>query len=98
MRLYFSNHEEESCYDLDYWREYLLEHNISELKLFEAVPDHGNGFFFCREYGEIGESRDNSCGKQCDSYKPRNGKSGRCRFSVSTYSQGDKSRILKRQQ
>ena len=94
MKLYFSEYSEE-CFTKDYWKWYLEDNNLSEIKLFEAVPDFGNGYFYCQEYGEIGEVSDKSCGKQCEFYKPRNGKNGRCRFSASTHGQGDKFIILK---
>jgi hypothetical protein len=43
--------------------------------------------FFCKEFGEIVEIK-GSCGKNCDSYKPMNGKSGICTYHGYIYDHG----------
>lgn len=49
----------------------------AEIELYEAVPGKESGFFWCRDVGLPGE--DGDCGKLCDGYAPKNGKTGMCR-------------------
>ncbi len=91
-QLYFDT-DGEYAYDRQYWLEYMQENNLDEIRLFEAVPEYGTGYFWCGEYFEVGEVGE-GCGKACEAYSPRNGKNGRCRFSNHLYSPG-KEIILK---
>ena len=77
INLYFRTSDSEICYPLKYHMEQAKIYGLSEIELFEAIPDNTPGYFFCREFGQIGE--DGSCGIQCDRYSPRNGRSGMCR-------------------
>jgi hypothetical protein len=70
---------------MDHWKEELAEQGLDEIELDLAKPDFGNGFYWCDEYQECGESGQGDCGRQCAAYKPRNGKNGRCIHSVHTY-------------
>ena len=94
MKFYF-DHEGESCYQLDYWKEQMNEWDLSELTLFDAKMEVGNGYFYCVEFGTSGESGRSDCGKWCEKYNPRNGKNGRCVHSANTYEMTDKIKILK---
>lgn len=95
-KLYFPKGDEGSCYQLEYWREYMKENNLSEIELFEAKRETGSGYFFCKEFLEIGEVSEGGCGKTCEKYKPNNGKNGRCKHYGYTYEYTDKKLILKR--
>ena len=92
-KFYFSDLED-SSYHLSYWKEYMKDNLLTEIKLFEAKVDFGNGYFYCQELGILDEVGNEWCGKLCRSYKPRNGKNGRCRHSGHTYDQTDKVKIL----
>jgi len=48
-------------------------------------PERHSEFFFCRHHQEVGLKGEGTCGVQCDSYAPRNGKNGRCRHSAHCY-------------
>ena len=95
MKLYFSDQAGESCHTVDYFYEYMRENNVKELTLFRAKPEFGSEYFFCRECSDVGEVGNSDCGKLCESYKPRNGKNGRCVHSTFVYDVTDEKRILK---
>jgi hypothetical protein len=86
--------DDEMAYTIDSHLEYMDDHNIKELKVFEAKIVTGSDFFYCTKYFEIGE-KGQGCGRFCDDYKPRNRKNGRCCYSSNCYEQTDKFRILK---
>ena len=88
IKYYFCDIHEESCWQLEHYADMMNEENFDEIILTEAVMVTGQGFYFCSEFGEIGESGDGNCGVICDSYKPRNGKNGRCVHSNNTYEHG----------
>ena len=74
---------------LSYWREYMKENELTELKLHESKVEIGSDYFWCKHFQEVG-IKGEGCGKSCEKYQPRNGKSGRCRFSAPTYELTDK--------
>jgi hypothetical protein len=76
-------HDELFCYPLEHFRD-MLDAQLPTMRLYRAKADTGSGTFFCREFGEVG-LKGESCGRQCDSYEPRNGKNGRCRHSAHCY-------------
>ena len=92
-KLYFK-HDDEGCYTLNHHQEYMKDNFIDEMILFEAKRETGMGYFYCREYGEIGEVGE-GCGKLCDGYKPNNGKNGRCKHYGWCYEQTENKFILK---
>ena len=58
-KYYFSKYHE-SCYQLNYFKEYMIDKDIKEMELFEAEIEIGNGYFFCThikilDVGEVGE-------------------------------------------
>ena len=67
-----------------------------EVILVEQERDFGNGFMWCIELGEFIEKGDNDCGEDCEHYKPRNGKSGRCKFLDNTFKRTGKVFRLKK--
>ena len=82
MKLYFGD-EEGHCYTLDYFIEQLDEVN-EEITVYPAVMMTGESFFYCRKFSEVGGVGE-GCGKICETYKPRNGKNGRCVHSKNCY-------------
>ena len=67
----------ETYHTLDEIISYMKENDMKEAKVAVGKIERGTEFFFCKAKEEIGLS--GCCGKECDSYKPRNGKSGICR-------------------
>ena len=96
MKYYFCHDYDESirCYPLAFLQTYVNENEIPELRIVEAEIEIGTSYFYCKEYGEIGETGEN-CGKVCDKYAPRNGKNGRCKSHSNCYIPTDKVIILK---
>ena len=78
-KYYFMTKDDENCYTLDYIKQWMIDNNIEEMIIYEAKKSDIKDFFFCRFIGEVGE-KDNSCGKQCEDYIPRNKISGCCKF------------------
>jgi hypothetical protein len=94
-KLYFNAEESdpENCYTLEYWRWFLSYEEVKEVKLHPAIPEKIGDVFWCREYEAFYDIEDKPCGKWCDGYKPRNGKSGCCvNLSHISYSP-DKSKV-----
>ncbi len=91
-KLYF-NEFEDFCNGIEHHLEYMADNGIKEMKVFEAKIETGTGFFFCTNFYEVGEVGQ-SCGKQCEAYKPLNGKNGRCKHSGYLYEQTDKFKML----
>ena len=94
-KYYFSKQEQERCYTLDYWKQYLIDNGLNEIELYEAVRDTGSGHFYCKEFCEVGISGE-GCGKECDKYTPNNGKNGRCKHFGYCYEITDNKFTLKR--
>lgn len=95
-KYYFSQHEPEYCYKKDYHLQYMKDNQINEMLVFEAKREIGSDMFFCKEVMEVGvKGEGDGCGNMCEHYKPRNGKSGRCKHSGYVYEQTEKSVILK---
>ena len=70
---------DEIAFDKETQFDFMRENNLKEMKVHEMEREHGTGYFWCAEIGEIGESND-SCGKNCDNYKPNNVKNGKCKY------------------
>lgn len=79
-KLYFLLNVSEICYDIDYFKNLMTSNGISEMKVFRAEPERWNDVFWCRSECFCGDKSMETCGKQCLAYKPRNGKSGCCRY------------------
>jgi len=96
-KLYFSEYDDDNCYNLTYHREYMKDNLIDEMILIEAKRETGTGYFFCKEYGEISEVNGSCgyCGMACSFYKPLNGKSGRCKHYGWCYEPTDNQFVLK---
>lgn len=95
-KFYFQKGEP-MCFTKQHHLEFMQEYNIQEMEVCEAKREVGNGFFFCKKYDEIGESSDTGCGRSCEGYLPKNGKSGCCKYYGYTYECTDKIVTLKTQ-
>ena len=77
---YFIGVNEEFCYSLKTFKEELREDGLDSIELWEMKRDYG-GPMWCKLKQEFSEYTDECCGKiNCDNYKPRNHKNGRCNF------------------
>ena len=77
----------DTCEELDHFKEMLEEDDENSYELEEWAPNiPSDGSFWCQEDGESYEASEGICGTICNSYEPRNGKSGRCRWHSATYS------------
>mgnify|MGYP000968237924 FL=1 len=84
-KLYFLTADAELCYK----GEYLLEEaGVDELEVYSANPIKDDSLFYCKEFESCGEKGE--CGKDCEGYEPRNGKSGCCKHLGQLYEHGDK--------
>lgn len=88
-KLYFAPEIDElNCYKLSDIKDMAKFEGLNEIEIIEAERDTGQGYFFCKHFAEVGEVGE-GCGKMCEAYKPRNGKSGRCLHSGYCYSYTD---------
>ncbi len=87
-KFYFRSVEDELCYTADHHMANAKDEKLTEVELFEATPEKVDGFFWCRAVDECTE--DGYCGKQCEDYEPKNGKSGMCRHKGRLYTPGKK--------
>jgi len=67
--------------------DYMIEHGLCEMDLWLAKREIKSSYFFCKHFGEVGNKTEGVCGKSCEGYKPRNGKSGVCFHYGYTYEQ-----------
>lgn len=93
-KYFFENSDSEVCYNKKYFDIHMQEEGLTEMSVFEAIPDKIKGIFWCRKHKFCGDDSTVTCGKQCKEYAPRNGRSGCCKFySTGIYIQGDKVKI-----
>lgn len=93
-KLYFREHEDESCYNEKALKIMMKKFGCKQQKVFEAKRMTHHDYFFCKEFGEIGEVGE-SCGSVCPKYIPNNGKNGRCKHYGYLYEKTEKSKIIK---
>jgi len=89
-KTYFSDIDDEFSHSKIWLLERMKEREITELKVNEAKRVIGSDFYFCKIYDTVGERCGdfNDCGKMCDDYEPRNGKSGCCKHRGFCYEPG----------
>jgi len=66
---------------------------LTEIEVIKAIPEKINGIFWCKLYGTCGDrSADvDKCGRSCEHYTPRNGKTGCCKYYTNIlYTHGEK--------
>lgn len=90
-KLYFNQVDPDLCYPLSYFKDMLASDPDAPevMTLLEAEREYGTGFFTCQHFGQVGESKE-SCGKLCEGYAPRNGKSGICKHHGPVYTASNK--------
>jgi hypothetical protein len=72
----------------------MAENNLKELELTLAEKEKDSDFFLCKKVMDVGEK--GNCGKICDFYDPRNGKSGICKhYSNNIFEETDEKKIIK---
>ncbi len=86
-RSMFFTRESENCTTLDTIVDEMryLHSTKCEVTLAKRTPNQD--YMYCRLYQEVGEK--GNCGKFCNGYKPRNGKSGACVSLGSLYEPTD---------
>lgn len=82
-KYYFRTEDDERCYTLEYHLADAKDEGLTEIELFEAVPEKVDGMFWCRAVDECSE--EGYCGWQCEEYEPKNGKSGMCKHKCNTF-------------
>ena len=92
-RYYFEVGNWENCFDLDYYKDRIIDGEKS-IDLVGAVIDYGGDSLWCVTQGEMIERGDNDCGKMCSFYQPRNGKSGMCKEARNGYTYNGESFTL----
>lgn len=93
---YFKYKDAELCYSKEYFIDKMKERGVTEIEVFEGLPFKSKGIFWCSEQCFCGDNSYYTCGKQCDDYKPRNGKSGCCKYyKTSLYQACEEPTILK---
>ena len=86
---------EEMAYTKTYLIDEMKERGLFEVEVSIAVRELKTNYFYCRALGEVlikGKGYD-PCGKECDDYDPRNGKSGCCKHRGLCYIPGAKYRL-----
>jgi hypothetical protein len=90
-QFYFSNKDSEVCYTRRKFDFYMEERGLSEIEVYKAEKYKSTDVFWCQVECFCGDDSQDTCGKQCSSYEPRNGKSGCCRhYSKYLYEKGEK--------
>lgn len=90
QKLYFTGEDDEMCFTLRYHLDNARLDGLTEIEFLEAIPDKDKSYFWCREYDEVTMAEDYPCGKTCDGYAPRNGKSGICKHKSHCHTWGEK--------
>lgn len=79
-KYYFKYSDSEMCYNKKYFDNYMQENGLTEIEVFEAMPEIiGGGIFWCKKHSFCGNGTTGTCGKRnCNDYEPRNKVSGVC--------------------
>lgn len=89
QKYYLRFKDDEICYNEEYFIELMKYRKLKEIQVFKAVPEKHYFIFWCKYYRLCGDR--GQCGKKCDNYKPRNGKSGCCKYYTNIlYNPGEK--------
>ena len=101
QKLYFNDFNEEKAYTLEHIIDEMEKREITECEVSVAIRDIAQSCFFCVavqkvvavQKNSVRLPEDESCGKLCCHYKPRNGKNGCCKSKNYRYIPGDKFRL-----
>ena len=90
MKYYFENEDAEGCFTKEHFIDEMKHNGLTEMEVMEAVPQKSNEteYMWCNAIGEVGEK--GNCGKMCENYLPRNGKSGICANQGRLFKAGEK--------
>jgi len=90
--LFFDKVTQEYCYPKQFFIEQMKSEGLTEIDVYKAQTEKIEGMFWCKIDCECYEVSIEhwSCGKDCSSYTPRNGKKGCCKYySNKFYSPGE---------
>lgn len=90
-KFYFRTLDDEVCYHLENHMDDAKDEGLAYIELYQAQRENVNGMFYCTAVNECTE--EGMCGKICDDYSPKNGKSGICRHKAKFYTAGKKVRL-----
>jgi len=89
-QLYFEDIDSNICRSEEYFQNIMKRDGLQEMKVLEAFPYREEGLFWCYIAHEVADKSDQPCGKECNHYEPRNGKSGCCKhYTRQFYHHGD---------
>ena len=83
-KLYSDYADGVELFSLEYFKQE-ISIRTPEITLFEHERDFGCEAMWCKKMTEFVMKDENECGEYCPYYKPRNGKSGRCKFLDNTF-------------
>lgn len=91
-KFYFESKDDEICFSKEYFDEKMIERNITSMEVFEAIQDRIEGVFWCKIHEFfLDRGVKGMCGKECEHYKPINGKNGKCKYhSLKMFYAGEK--------
>lgn len=89
-KAYYFRKGEDHCYKIESHLAWMIENGIKEMDVYLAKRETQSDCFYCKHFNEIGEKSEGGCGKSCEAYKPKNGKSGACVHLGNMYEQTDK--------
>jgi len=89
-KIYFSDIDGDYAHSIDYLIEEMKEQELEVIQVSEAERELATDYFYCKSIGEvfIKAPEGEPCGKECDDYEPRNGKSGCCKHRGFCYVPG----------
>ncbi len=86
--MYFEDANAETCWELDYLHAPASFEEGETVTVFTAIPDREQRA--CLKFPFVWiEKEDSPCGRQCELYDPRNGRSGACRSLTHGYTKGN---------
>jgi hypothetical protein len=89
--MFFGSEHEEMCYGINHFTDSMNEGE--SLIILKAVPCNHSDVFWCKEFTEMMEKNQGGCGKSCEYYEPRNGRSGCCKSHSHVYCHGEATTI-----
>lgn len=85
-KLYVTSEMDERCYPLSWHLKGARDEGDATITLLECQPVKEPGIGWCYQYETHIEKSDQACGRECDKYAPRNGRTGICKhYTPTTY-------------
>ena len=91
---YSKSDDDELCYDIDHWYQYLEDEEINSIELIEMEDDKDSGMRFCtleQEPIDGGVCGKANCGED---YIPQNGARGKCVYQSFTLKATEKRKTI----